>query len=78
MKVGVIGAGGVGAACLMALTLRNSAREIVIVDRTEARAKAVATDLRYGVPLGPRVDITEGTYCRPRRCRRRADHVRRE
>jgi L-lactate dehydrogenase len=62
MKVGVIGAGGVGAACLMALTLRNSAREIVIVDRTEARAKAVATDLRYGIPLGPRIDITEGSY----------------
>jgi L-lactate dehydrogenase len=46
----------------MALTLRNSAREIVIVDRTQARAKAVATDLRYGIPLGPRITITEGTY----------------
>lgn len=62
MKVGVVGAGGVGAACLMALVLRASAREIVVVDRTPARAKAVATDIRYGVPLGPRIDVIEGEY----------------
>jgi L-lactate dehydrogenase len=62
MKVGVVGAGGVGAACLLALVLRASAREIVVVDRTAKRAKAVATDLRYGVPLGPRIDVTEGDY----------------
>jgi L-lactate dehydrogenase len=62
MKVGVIGAGGVGAACLMALVLRGSAREIVVVDRTAKRAKAVATDLRYGVPLGHRLDVVEGDY----------------
>jgi L-lactate dehydrogenase len=62
MKVGVVGAGAVGAACLMALVLRASVREIVVVDRTAKRAKAVATDIRYGVPLGPRIDITEGDY----------------
>src|SRR3954454_6074477 len=62
MKVGVVGAGGVGAACLMALVLRGSAREIVVVDRTPKRAKAVATDIRYGVPLGPRIDVTDGDY----------------
>jgi L-lactate dehydrogenase len=62
MKVGVIGAGAVGAACVMALVLRASARQIVVIDRNAKRAKAVATDIRYGVPLGPRIDITEGTY----------------
>jgi L-lactate dehydrogenase len=62
MKVGVVGAGGVGAACLMALVSRGSARQVVVVDRTAARAKAVATDIRYGTPLGPRVDVVEGTY----------------
>lgn len=61
-KVGVIGAGGVGAACLMGLVLRGSARHVVVVDRTAARAKAVATDIRYGVPLGPRIDVVEGEY----------------
>jgi L-lactate dehydrogenase len=62
MKVGVIGAGGVGAACLMALVLRGTARDIVVVDRTAKRAKAVATDIRYGVPLRPRIDLTHGDY----------------
>lgn len=62
MKVGVIGAGGVGTACLMGLVLRGSARHIVVVDRTAARAKAVATDIRYAVPLGPRIDVVEGDY----------------
>lgn len=62
MKVGVIGAGGVGAACLSALVLRGSAQDIVLVDRTAKRAKAVVTDIRYGIPLGPRVDVTDGDY----------------
>ncbi len=62
MKIGIIGAGGVGAACLMAVVLRGSAREVVVVDRTAERAKAVATDIRYGTPLGPRVDVVEGEY----------------
>jgi L-lactate dehydrogenase len=62
MKVGVIGAGGVGAACVMALVLRGSARQIVLVDRTASRAKAVATDISYGVPLGPRIDVVDGDY----------------
>jgi L-lactate dehydrogenase len=62
MKVGVVGAGRVGAACALALVTRGSAREIVIVDRTGARAKAVATDLRYGAPLGPEVALRDGDY----------------
>jgi L-lactate dehydrogenase len=62
MKVGVIGAGGVGAACVMALVLRGTAREIVIVDRTAKRARALATDVRYGVPLGPQIDVVGGDY----------------
>src|SRR5215813_2110679 len=62
MKVGVVGAGAVGSACLMSLVLRGSAREIVIVDRTRKRALAVATDLRYGAALSPPVDIRDGDY----------------
>jgi L-lactate dehydrogenase len=53
MKVGVAGAGSVGAADVLALVLRGSAREIVLIDRTSTRAKAVATDIRYGVRLDP-------------------------
>ena len=62
MKVGVIGAGRVGSACAFALAMRGVAREVVLVDRTRARAKAVATDIRYGVALSERTDIRDGDY----------------
>ncbi|HEX6841342.1 MAG TPA: L-lactate dehydrogenase [Stellaceae bacterium] len=62
MKVGVVGAGAVGAACVFALIMRGVAREIVLVDRTRARAKAVATDMRYGAPLSPRTTLNDGDY----------------
>ncbi|MGO8919156.1 MAG: lactate/malate family dehydrogenase [Stellaceae bacterium] len=62
MKVGVIGAGAVGAACVFALVMRAAAREIVLIDRVRARAKAVAADMRYGTPLGSRVDLADGDY----------------
>src|SRR4030081_2409064 len=62
MKVGIIGAGRVGCACALAAAVRGSAREIVLVDRTRKRAEAVATDLRYGTPLVPKVTVTDGDY----------------
>src|SRR5947208_1126861 len=39
-----------------------SLREIVLVNRTRKTAEAVATDMRYGTPLGPKVDIVDGDY----------------
>jgi len=62
MKVGVVGAGRVGAACALSLVVRGSVREVVILDRTRARARAVATDLRYGAPLCPEVLLRDGDY----------------
>jgi L-lactate dehydrogenase len=62
MKIGIVGAGRVGCACALAAVVRGSARAIVIVDRTRARAKAVATDLRYGTPLCPKTTIVDGDY----------------
>ncbi len=62
MKVGIVGVGRVGAACALSLVTRGSAREIVIVDRTRARANAVAADLRYGAPLCPEVALRDGDY----------------
>jgi L-lactate dehydrogenase len=61
-KLGIVGVGAVGCACAMAAVNRGSAREIVLVDRTRKRAEAVATDLRYGTPLTPRVTIADGDY----------------
>lgn len=62
MKVGIVGAGAVGSACAMALILRGCVREVVLLDKLQERAKAVATDMRYGVPLSPAVDVRDGGY----------------
>jgi L-lactate dehydrogenase len=62
MKIGIVGTGNVGSACAMAAVIRGSAREIVLVNRERKTAEAVATDMRYGTPLGPKVDIVDGDY----------------
>jgi L-lactate dehydrogenase len=62
MKIGIVGAGKVGSACALAAVVRGSARKIAIVDRTRKRAKAVATDLRYGSPLCPKTEVVDGDY----------------
>jgi len=62
MKLGIIGTGNVGNAIALAAVTRGSAREIVLVNRTRKTAEAVATDLRYGTPLGPKVDLSDGDY----------------
>jgi L-lactate dehydrogenase len=62
MKLGIVGTGNVGNAIALAAVTRGSAREIVLVNRTRKVAEAVATDLRYGIPLGPRIDISDGDY----------------
>lgn len=62
MKVGIVGLGAVGSACAMATVLRGAARDLVLVDRTRARAKGVATDMSYGTPLSPLVEIVDGDY----------------
>jgi L-lactate dehydrogenase len=62
MKIGIVGAGKVGSACALAAVVRGSARNIVIVDRTRKRAKAVATDMLYGSPLCPKTEVVDGDY----------------
>ena len=62
MKLGIIGTGNVGCAIALAAVTRGSAREIVLVNRTSKTAEAVATDIRYGTPLGSKVDIRHGDY----------------
>jgi len=62
MKIGVIGAGAVGSACLTALIMRNCAQEIVVLDKDAKRAQAVATDMQYGAPLSGAATIYAGDY----------------
>ena len=62
MKVGIIGAGGVGSASLMALIMRNCAREIILIDKDQKRAKGVVTDLQYGTTTTSMVTLRAGDY----------------
>jgi L-lactate dehydrogenase len=62
MKIGIIGAGAVGAACAMATVMRGCASELVLVNRGRDRAKGMATDMGYGAPLSSTTRVTDGDY----------------
>ncbi len=62
MKIGIIGAGAVGAACAMATLMRGFANELVIVNRGRERARGMATDMAYGVPLSSTTKAVDGDY----------------
>jgi len=61
-KIGVIGAGAVGCACLLSTIMRGFAQEIVLLDRDRKRAKGVVSDMQYGTVLSPATDIYDGDY----------------
>ena len=62
MKVGIIGAGGVGSASLLSLVMRGVACQVVVLDKNHARAKGVVADLQYGATLSPAVELSAGDY----------------
>jgi L-lactate dehydrogenase len=62
MKIGIIGAGAVGAACAMATVMRDCASELVLVNRSRDRSKGMATDMGYGAPLSSTTKVTDGDY----------------
>jgi L-lactate dehydrogenase len=62
VKLGIIGAGAVGSACLTALVARRCAREIVVLNRERKRAQGLATDVQYGAVLFPPVEVRDGDY----------------
>src|SRR5260370_2102634 len=62
MTLGIIGIGAVGSATAMAAALRAPVREIGLIDRNHARAKAVAIDMHSGVAAPPMVSIRDGDY----------------
>ena len=47
---------------MFALTLRGSAREIVLVNRNYERARGAVADLQYGAVLAPHVSLRAGHY----------------
>ncbi len=62
MKVGVVGSGAVGAACIMAIIGRGAAHEIVVIDKDPGRVRGLVTDMQYGTPLCPPVRLIGGDY----------------
>src|SRR5271169_1632615 len=62
MKVGIVGAGGVGSACLLSLVMRGIACQVVVLDKNNERAKGVVADLQYGATLSPAVELFAGDY----------------
>ncbi len=62
MKVGIIGAGAVGAATAFAMVMRGVAREIVLVDLNLERAQAEADDILHAVPFAHPVRVSAGNY----------------
>ncbi len=62
MKVGIIGAGGVGSASLLSLVMRGIACQVVVLDKNRDRAEGVVADLQYGATLSPAVELRAGDY----------------
>lgn len=61
-KIGIIGAGQVGASCAFALAQAGVAEEIALADIKTEKAAGEALDIAHGVPLLPAVRVTGGGY----------------
>src|SRR4051794_19288926 len=69
MKVGVVGSGLVGSTAAYALVMRGVGRQIVLVDKNEARAVAEADDIRHAVPFAHPLEVRAGGYAELAGCR---------
>ncbi len=61
-KVAIIGVGYVGATIAYALTIRNLAREIVLIDVDTQKAQGEALDIRHGIPYMGMATVYVGSY----------------
>jgi L-lactate dehydrogenase len=62
MKIGIVGAGSVGATAAYAIALRGSATEVVLVDMRREKAEAEAEDVAHATPFSARVRVWAGGY----------------
>ena len=62
MKVGIVGSGFVGATAGYALVMQGVGRELVLMDKSPARAEAEADDLRHAVPFAHPLEVRAGDY----------------
>lgn len=61
-KVAIVGIGFVGASIAYALTLRNLAREIVLIDIDRKKAQGEAMDIQHGIPYMGMANVYAGDY----------------
>ncbi len=61
-KVVIIGAGYVGSSIAYALTIRNLAREIILIDKNETKAVGEALDIQHGIPYMGSSSVRCGSY----------------
>lgn len=62
MKIGIIGAGGVGSATAFALIMKGIARKIVLIDQNIDRSEAAAEDIAHAAPFAYSNKIKSGDY----------------
>ena len=62
MKLGLIGTGQVGATAAYAIALQGLVREIVLVDRNAALARAQAEDISHAMPFASATEVRAGDY----------------
>jgi L-lactate dehydrogenase len=62
MKIGIVGAGFVGSTAAYAMVMHGVGRQIVLVDKSDARARAEADDLLHAVPFAHPLDVVAGRY----------------
>lgn len=67
-KVAIIGTGRVGSSIAYALTIKNLARNIILINRTAARAEGEALDIQHGIPFLGMSSVSAGTYKDCRNC----------
>lgn len=61
-KVAIIGAGAVGSSIAYALTIRNLASEIILIDVDKKRATGEAMDIQHGIPYMGISSVRAGDY----------------
>ncbi len=61
-KVAIVGSGFVGSSIAYALTIRDLAREIVLIDINSERAKGEALDIQHGISYMGASSVRVGTY----------------
>jgi len=62
MKIGVVGSGLVGATAAYALVMQGIGRQIVLVDKNQARSQAEADDILHAVPFAHALQVEAGDY----------------